>query len=104
MHDVPKPLASRDSSRKHQAAPIASHDNKNGEIKVKMENEVREKLRSEIYIIKRKKGQAAKYNVWDQFSEIVAAADNSSIGYVCQSSVVCPYMVCFLSLFNVIIS
>ncbi len=79
MHDVPKPLASRDSSRKRQAAPIASHDNKNGEIKVKMENEVREKLRSEIYIIKRKKGQAAKYNVWDQFSEIVTAVSATCV-------------------------
>ncbi len=47
-----------------------------------MEDEVRKKLRSGIYPIKRKKGQAAKSNVWDRFSEIVAAGDNSSIGYV----------------------
>ncbi len=43
---------------------------------------MRKKLRSGIYPIKRKKGQAAKSNVWDRFSEIVAAGDNSSIGYV----------------------
>ncbi len=49
---------------------------------MKMEDEVRKKLRLGIYIIKRKKGQAAKSNVWDRFSEIVAAGDNSSIGYV----------------------
>ncbi len=49
---------------------------------MKMEDEVWEKLRSGIYPIKIKKGQAAKSNVWDRFSEIVAAGDNSSIGYV----------------------
>ncbi len=48
-----------------------------------MEDEVWEKLRSGIYIIKRKKCQAAKSNVWDRFTEIVAAGHNSSIGYAC---------------------
>ena len=42
-------------SSSRQAAPAASHNNKDGEIKVKMEDEVREKLRSGFYIIKEKK-------------------------------------------------
>lgn len=46
---------------KHQAAPAVSHNNKtNEEIKVTMEDEVWEKFRCTIYIIKRKDDQAAK--------------------------------------------
>jgi hypothetical protein len=69
-----------------------------------MEDEVREKLRSGIYIIKRKKGQAAKSNVWDRFSEIVAAGDNSSIGYVkcssCEKRLFSFELQCLVCLFN----
>ncbi|KAG7453645.1 Transposable element Hobo transposase [Solea senegalensis] len=47
-----------------------------------MEEEVRERLRSGEYRVKRKEGQAAKSHVWDNFCEVVSAVDDSSIGYV----------------------
>ena len=46
-----------------------------------MEENIKEKLRSEEYMVRRKEGQAAKSEVWDKFCEIVTK-DNISIGYV----------------------